>query len=199
MAISPARAPMRKQAGTRCILAATLALWCPAPAAADEETYLMYMKGSEGPPATPIRVLWNVRDHAKARISIDLGERYEAALAGLGLSRLLTYDAVLEKARFVVRAPELARFVHTIAVSVVEGLLKVSGAPAPNPDAEVKRAELHITPRPPLLEVVTWLHVTYLAPKRWGRTKVQDLIKGDLIFVGQQEAGAKTPLEPSRR
>jgi hypothetical protein len=36
----------------------------------------MYMKGSEGPPATPIRVLWNVRDHAHARISIDLGERY---------------------------------------------------------------------------------------------------------------------------
>jgi hypothetical protein len=110
----------------------------------------------------------------------------------------LSYDAVLDSARFVVRAPELARFVHTIAVSVVEGLLNASGAPAPNPQAEVKRAELHISPRPPLLEVVTWLHVTYLAPKRWGRAKVRDLIKGDLIFVGRHEAGAKTSLEPSR-
>jgi hypothetical protein len=108
---------------------------------------------------------------------------------------------VLEKTRFVVRAPELARFVHAIAISVVQGLLKASVAPAPNPDAEVKRAELHIS-RPPRLEVITWLHVTYLAPqRRRGGAKVQNLIKGDLIFVGQQEASAagETSREPSPR
>ena len=57
------------------------------------------------------------------------------------------------------------------------------------PDAEVRTAELRITPepRPALLEVTTWLHVTYLAPQRSGRAKVQDLIKGDLVFVGRPE------------
>ena len=37
----------------------------------------MYVRGSEGPPATPIRVLWDVLDAANARITIDLGEKYE--------------------------------------------------------------------------------------------------------------------------
>src|SRR6266851_9873601 len=35
---------------------------------AEEVTYLMYLKGSEGPPATPFRVLWDVLDQANAHI-----------------------------------------------------------------------------------------------------------------------------------
>ncbi|MCC6778590.1 MAG: hypothetical protein IT537_18505 [Hyphomicrobiales bacterium] len=62
----------------------------------------------------------------------------------------------------------------------------IAGAWAQKPDAEVKMAELHITPRPPRLEVTTWLHVSYLAPQKSGPAKLQDLIKGDIIFVGQQ-------------
>ncbi len=164
----------------------------PGPAAAEEVAYLMYIRGSEGPPATPIRVLWDVLDAANARITIDLGEKYEPGLTKLGLERVLKYDATRDQARFVARAPELTRFVKTIATSVVQGLLQaspVAGAWAQKPDAEVRMAELHITPeaRPARLEVTTWLHVTYLAPQKSGRPKVQDLIKGDLIFVGQPE------------
>jgi hypothetical protein len=174
------------------LLAAALSLSLAAPCAADEIAYLMYIKGSEGPPATPIRVLWHVLDPANARITIDLGEKYEPALTKLGLERVLKYDAQMDQARFVVRAPELTRFVKTIATSIVQNLLQASpipGAWAQKPDAEVRTAELHITPepRPARLEVTTWLHVAYLAPQKSGRPKTQDLIKGDLNFVGEPE------------
>ena len=176
----------------RALLLLAAAACVAGPAAAEEVAYLMYLKGSEGPPATPIRVLWNVLDDANARITIDLGERYEPPLAKLGLARVLEYDARRDKARFIVRAPELTRFVKTVATSVVQSLLQASpiaGAWAQKPDAEVRTAELQITPepRPALLEVTTWLHVTYLAPQRSGRAKVQDLIRGDLVFVGRPE------------
>jgi hypothetical protein len=170
--------------------------------AAAEVPYLMYLKGSEGPPNAPIRVLWNVLDDANARITIDLGEKHEPALSKLGLGRVLKYDAKLDKARFIVRAPELTHLVKTISTSIVQSLLQASplaGAWAQKPDAAVERAELHITPdrRPARLEVTTWLHVTYLAPQKSGRAKMQDLIKGDLIFVGQPEAPDATP-QPSK-
>jgi hypothetical protein len=178
--------------GPRALLLCTaLSLSVAAPAGAEEVAYLMYMRGSEGPPSTPIRVLWNMRDDGNARITIDL-EKYEALLTRLGLERVLICDATREKSRFVARAPELTRYVKTVATSIVQGLLQASpiaGAWAQKPDAEVRMAELHITPepRPARLEITTWVHVTYLAPQKSGRPKGQDLIKGDLIFVGQPE------------
>jgi hypothetical protein len=161
-------------------------------AAAEEVPYLMYLKGSEGPPATPFRVLWDVRDEAIAHITIDLGAKYEPALVKLGLDRVLKYDAKREQSRFVVRNPDLTHFVKVVGTSIVKGILEASpiaGAWAQKPDAEVKMAEFHITPEPhpARLEVTTWLHVNYLAPQKAGSPKPQDLIKGDLIFVGQPE------------
>jgi hypothetical protein len=161
------------------------------PAQAGEVAYLMYIRGSEGPPSVPFRVLWDAGDGAKGRITIDLGAKYEPALKKLGLPRVIGYDAVRDKARFIARAPELTAFVKTVATSIVQGLLQAStlpGAWAVKPDADVKMAELHIAePRPERLEVTTWLHVTYLAPQKSGRPKPDNLIKGDLIFVGGAE------------
>ena len=162
------------------------------PARGDEVAYLMYVKGSEGPPATPMRVLWDMRDDANARITIDLGEKYEPVLTKLGLKRMLEYDAKREKAQFVVRDLAFTRFVKTVATSVVQALLiasSVAGAWAQPPDAQVQDAALLITPapRPEPLEIAAWLHVSYLAPQKSGRPKVQDLIKGDLVFVGRPE------------
>src|SRR5262249_40351751 len=57
--------------------AASLAL--AAPASADETAYLMTLKGSEGPPAVPMRVLWDARDGANGHVTIDLGAKYEPA------------------------------------------------------------------------------------------------------------------------
>jgi hypothetical protein len=173
------------------LLGAAVAASLAVPCAADEVAYLMYLKGSEGPPATPMRVLWHVLDDSNAQITIDL-EKYESALTRLGLERVLKYDARLEQARFVVRSPELIRFVKIVATSIVQNLLQASripGARVQKPDAEVRTAELHITPQrqPARLEVTTWLHVAYLAPQKSGRPKSQDLIKGDLIFVGEPE------------
>jgi hypothetical protein len=173
-------------------------------AAADEVTYLMYLKGSEGPPATPFRVLWDVLDQANARITIDLGDKYEPALVKLGLDRVLKYDAKLEQSRFVVRNPDLTHFVKVVGTSIVKGMLETSpiaGAWAQKPDADVKMAEFHITPepRPARLEVTTWLHVSYLAPQKAGSPKPQDLIKGDLIFVGQPEPRQPDGPEPSSK
>ena len=173
------------------IASALVLLVGAAPAAADEVAYLMYVKGSEGPPATPMRVLWDVRDDANARITIDLGEKYEPVLTKLGLERVLKYDAKREQARFVVRDAGFTRFVKTIADSVVQSLLTASSVPgawAQPPDAQVQDAALLITPSPrPALEVAALLHVIYLMPQKSGRPKSQDLIKGDLIFVGQPE------------
>ena len=44
--------------------------------------------------------------------------------------------------------------------------------------------------RNPRLEVAALLHVTYLAPQKSGPPKAQDLIKGDMVFVGQPEAAS---------
>jgi hypothetical protein len=37
------------------------------------------------------------------------------------------------------------------------------------------------------LELIARLYVTYLDPQKSGPPKVQDLIKGDIVFVGQPE------------
>jgi len=170
--------------------AAVAILSLAGPATAQETAYLMYLRGSEGPPAVPFRVLWDKLDAANARITIDLGEKYEPALTRLALPRVLKYDAKLDKAEFVVRNPELTQFVKVVATSIVQGLLQASqlpGAWAQKPDAEVPNAALHIKPSAARLEVATWLHVTYLAPQKTGKPKLQDLIKGDIIFVGGPE------------
>ena len=52
----------------------------------------MYVGGSEGPPATPTRIVGRVAMR-NARITIDFGEKYEPALAKLGFGRVLKYDA----------------------------------------------------------------------------------------------------------
>jgi hypothetical protein len=174
--------------------AALLASPLPGGAArAEEVAYLMYIRGSEGPPATPMRVLWDVRDDAHAGITIDLGEKYEPVLTKLGLERVLKYDAKREQAHFVVRDTRFTHFIKTVANSVVQALLTASsvpGASAQPADAQVQDAALLISPapRPVPLEISALLHVTYLAPQKSGRPKAQDLIKGDLIFVGQPEA-----------
>jgi hypothetical protein len=171
--------------------AAVAALSLAGPVAAEETAYLLYLRGSEGPPAVPFRVLWDTLDAANARITIDLGEKYEPALTKLALPRVLKYDAKIDKAQFVVRDPELTRFVKVVATSIVQGILQssqFSGAWAQKPDADVQNAALHITPpRAGRLEVATWLHVTYLAPQKTGKPKLQDLIKGDIVFVGGPE------------
>ena len=155
----------------------------------------MYVKGSEGPPATPLRVLWDERDDTNARITIDFGTKYEPVLTKLGLERVVKYDAKREQAKFVVRDTSFTHFIRTIANSVVQGILTASavpGASAQPPDAQVQDAALLITPapRPAPLEIAAWLYVTYQAPQKSGRPKQQDLIKGDIVFVGQPEAAA---------
>jgi hypothetical protein len=103
---------------------------------------------------------------------------------------VLEYDAIPEKSQFVVRDPEFARFVKTVAASIVQGFLTASpvpGAWAQPADVKVHTAALLITPAPARLEVIARLHVTYLDPQKLGPPKVQDLIKGDIIFVGQPE------------
>ena len=166
-----------------------------APAVAEEAAYLMYVKGSEGPPATPLRVLWDVRDDTNARITIDFGTKYEPVLTKLGLERVVKYDAKREQAKFVVRDISFTHFIKTIANSVVQGILTantVPGALAQPADAQVQDAALLITPspRPAPLEIAAWLYVTYQAPQKLGRPKQQDLIKGDIVFVGQPEPAA---------
>jgi hypothetical protein len=175
-----------------------------APAVAEETAYLMYVKGSEGPPATPLRVLWDVRDDTNARITIDFGTKYEPVLTKLGLERVVKYDAKREQAKFVVRDTSFTHFIKTIANSVVQGILTASavpGASAQPSDAQVQDAALLITPapRPAPLEIAAWLYVTYPAPQKSGRPKQQDLIKGDIVFVGQPEpaASADAP-QPSK-
>jgi len=183
-------------------LGACAALLCAlaAPASADETAYLMYLKGSEGPPAVPMRVLWDARDAANGHVTIDLGAKYEPALTKLGLPRVLEYDAKLDKSQFAVRDGEFARFVKVVATSIVQGFLTASpvpGAWAQPAEVKVHTAALLITPARERLEVVARLHVTYLDPQKSGPPKVQDLIKGDIIFVGQSEpAGAGEAGQP---
>jgi hypothetical protein len=177
------------------IACAAVMLAVAAPAAAEETAYLMYIKGSEGPPATPLRVLWDVHDDSNARITIDFGTKYEPVLSKLGLERVVKYDAKREQAKFVVRDTAFTHFIKTVANSVVQGILTASampGASAQPADAQVQDAALLITPapRPAPLEIAAWLYVTYPAPQKSGQPKQQDLIKGDLVFVGQPEPAA---------
>jgi len=194
---------LRYSLGARAaVLGALAALALAAPASADETAYLMYLKGSEGPPAVPMRVLWDARDTANGHVTIDLGAKYEPALTKLGLSRVLEYDAKLDKSQFAVRDGEFARFVKVVATSIVQGFLTASpipGAWAQPAEVKVHTAALLITPAHERLEVVARLHVTYLDPQKSGPPKVQDLIKGDIVFVGQPEpAGAGEAGQPTK-
>ncbi|HEX4827892.1 MAG TPA: hypothetical protein VFV12_06665 [Xanthobacteraceae bacterium] len=172
------------------ILCAVASFAIAAPASADATAYLMYLKGSEGPPAVPMRVLWDARDAANGRVTIDLGAKYEPALTKLGLPRVLEYDATLDKSQFVVREGEFVRFVKVVATSIVQGFLTVSpvpGAWAQPAEVKVHTATILIAPAPARLELIARLYVTYLDPQKSGPPKVQDLIKGDIVFVGQPE------------
>jgi hypothetical protein len=180
---------LHRALSTLAALLGAVALTAASPVAAGATAYLMYIKGSEGPPAVPMRVVWEPRD-ATPHVTIDLGAKYEPALTKLGLPRVLEYDAVPEKSQFVVRDPEFARFVKTVAASIVQGFLTASpvpGAWAQPAEVKVHTAALLITPAPARLELIARLHVTYLDPQKSGPPKVQELIKGDIIFVGQPE------------
>jgi hypothetical protein len=175
------------------VFCALIALAAPAHALAGETAYLMYLKGSEGPPAVPMRVVW---DDINNRVTIDLVAKYEPALTKLGLPRVLEHDAPPEKSRFAVRDGEFARFVKVVAASIVQGFLTASpvpGAWAQPAEVKVDTATLLITPAAGRLEVIARLHVTYLDPQKSGPPKVQDLIKGDIVFVGQPEPTSGEP------
>jgi hypothetical protein len=163
-----------------------------APAIAAETAYLMYLRGSEGPPATPFRVLWDEIDEASGRITIDLGAKYEEFLNRIGLARVLQFDAKREKAQFIVRNPDLTRFVKVVSTSIIQGLLPrtASGAWAKPAEATVHDAALSITPAPDKdrLEVITWLDVAYPEPQKSGPPKTKNLVEGDLVFVGGRES-----------
>src|SRR5262249_49050115 len=163
---------------------------------------LMSLRGGEAPPAVPMRFLWDARDDANGRVTIDLGEKYEPALTKLGLPRVLEYDAKLDKSQFAVRDGEFARFVKVVATSIVQSFLTASpvpGAWAQPAEVKVHTAALLITPAHERLEVTARLYVTYLWPQKSGPPKVQDLIKGDIVFVGQPEpAGPGEAAQPSK-
>jgi len=181
------------------VLCAIASFAVAAPASADETAYLMYLKGSEGPPAVPMRVLWDARDDANGRVTIDLGGKYEPALTKLGLPRVLEYDARRDKSQFAVREGEFARFVKVVAASIVQGFLTASpvpGAWAQPADVTVHTAALLITPARERLELIARLYVTYLDPQKSEPPKVQDLIKGDIIFVGQPESASSGDTAP---
>src|SRR5262249_50750621 len=178
-------------------LCALAVVWGAASAAANETAYMMYLKGSEGPPAVPIRVVW---DDTKPRIAIDLGSKYEPALTKLGLPRVLEYDASRDKSQFAVRDPEFAGFVKVVAASIVQGFLTASPVPGAwaNPaEVTVHTATLLVTPASARLEVIARLHVTYLWPQKSGPPKVHDLIKGDIIFVGHPEGAVSSGGQPA--
>ena len=101
--------PCRHFRPCAAILSAALS-FAAGPAAGAEVAYLMYGKGTEGK-TVPIRVLWDNRADGNARITIDLTTQYEAWLKKLGLDPVLKYDAKLNKSTFMVRDPELTRFV----------------------------------------------------------------------------------------
>jgi hypothetical protein len=181
------------------ILCAAL-FWLAQPAAADEVAYLLYIKGTEGK-TVPFRVLWDERDDANGRITIDLGVGYEAFLKKLGLPRVLAFDAKLNRADFVVRDPELARIVKIVVTELVrppERATTLGGPSTAPPEAQVEGALLLITPAPDKaqLEVIARLHVSYPAPQKSGPPIVKDFVNGDLAFAGQREP--KAPTQKSR-
>src|SRR5215510_13850040 len=73
------------------VLCAVASLALAAPASADETAYLMYLKGSEGPTAVPMPVLWDARDGANRDDTTDRGAKYEPALTKLELPRAPAY------------------------------------------------------------------------------------------------------------
>jgi hypothetical protein len=102
----------------------------------------------------------------------------------------------------VVRDPEFARFAKVVATSIVQGFLTASpvpGAWAQPAEVKVQTATILITPTAGRLEVIARLHVTYLDPQKSGPPKVQDLIKGDIIFVGQPESSVAGDGASSRK
>ena len=172
-------------------VALLLLVACLHPAAAEEAAYLLYIKGTEGK-TIPFRVLWDERDGMTGRITIDAGIGYEGFLKKLGLGRTIAYDAKATRGDFVVRDPELARFVKLVVTELVRpperASVTGSVAPAP-PEPEVKGAVLLITPSPDKteLEVTARLHVTYAPPQKSGPPIVKDFVNGDLVFVGGRE------------
>ena len=179
------------------------ALWLPfgtPPAAAGEVSYLMYIKGTEGK-TVPFRVLWDERDDANGRLTVDLGLGYEGFLKKLGLTRVQAFDAKLNRGDFVVRDPELARIVKIVVTELVrppERAATLGGPSTAPPEAQVEGALLLITPAPDKaqLEVIARLHVTYAPPQKSGPPIVKDFVNGDLIFVGQPEP--KAPNQKAR-
>jgi hypothetical protein len=167
------------------------------PAAAEDLAYLMYIKGTEGK-TVPFRVLWDERDAANGRITVDLGVGYEGFLKKIGLGRVQAFDARLNRGDFVVRDPELARFVKLVVTELVrppERASVTAGAGVAPPEPEVKGALLLITPAPDKeqLEVIARLHVTYAPPQKSGPPIVKDFVNGDLVFVGQPEPKGQSP------
>jgi hypothetical protein len=185
---------------SRTALLCALLLPGIAPAAAEEIAYLMYIRGTEGK-TTPFRVLWDGRDDANGRLTIDFGVGYEAFLKKLGLPRVVAYDALYSHGDFVVRNDELARFVKIVCTEIVRPPERASlaprtaGAAGAPPEADVKAALLLITPAPDKseLEVTVRLHVSYPAPQKSGPPIVKDFVNGDIVFVGQPEP--KPPAE----
>jgi hypothetical protein len=173
----------------RVVALSGLLLCFAPPAAADEVTYLTYLKGTEGKVA-PFRVQWSKVDDTSGRINIDLGTPYEAWLRKLGLGRMLAYDARLQQREFVVRDPQLTRFVTIVASDLVRGPQQTNVPPGVTPistGAQVEGAVLLITPAPDNLEVIARLHVTYPVPQKSAPPVVKDLVNGDLVFLGQPE------------
>jgi hypothetical protein len=193
--------PLLHPLGRAAVLSAALLLLIGSPpAAADEVAYLLYIKGTEGK-TVPFRVLWDERDDANGRITIDLGVGYEAFLKKLGLPRVLAFDAKLNRADFVVRDPELARIVKVVVTELVrppERAATLGGPSTAPPEAQVEGALLLITPAPDKaqLELIARLHVSYPAPQKSGPPVVKDFVNGDLAFVGQREP--KAPTQKSR-
>jgi hypothetical protein len=186
--------------GRVALLSAALALWHGASrAAAEEVAYLLYLKGTEGK-SVPFRVLWDERQDATGRITIDFGAGYEPFLKQLGLPRTAAYDAKLVRGDYVVRDDELARFVKTVVTEIVRppeqaSLLPGTPPAPPLPPPEVKGATLIITPAPDRLrlEVTARLHVTYAPLPKSGPPVVKDFVNGDLIFIGPREPKARNP------
>jgi hypothetical protein len=168
-----------------------------APAAAEEVAYLLYIKGTEGK-TIPFRVLWDERDDANGRLTVDFGLGYEGFLKTIGLPRVKAFDAKLVRGDFVVRDAELERLVKIVVTELVRPPEKagVTGrTAAAAPEADVKGALILITPAPDKtqLEVTVRLHVSYPAPQRSGPPVVKDFVNGDLVFVGGREPKAPNP------
>ena len=133
--------------GVRAHLLSAALLWLLAgPASAEEVAYLMYVRGSEGPPATPMRVLWDALDerqrahHHRSRRKVRARAGEARTWAGARIRRQAG-----KKAPFAVRDPEFTRFVKSVATSMVQALLTASAAPgawAQPPDAKVEDAAL---------------------------------------------------------